>query len=82
MFIKGGWEDDIFFYTPINTKNEKGTKVDNGECITAKPFYSTKSIIEEGPLFNVFREMPKGGLLYVHSSAALSIECYKELLPY
>ena len=116
------------FYTPINTENEKETKVDpliakikemdneqwfynkepaggltdnekalaklmeierakyisevgNGENIAAQPFYDIKEDrIKSEPLFNVFKKMPKGGLLHVHSSAALSIEGYRDLL--
>lgn len=49
--------------------------------IAARPFYSVKSAIESDPLFTeVFSIMPKGGLLHVHSSAALSIEGYWQLL--
>lgn len=41
----------------------------------AQPFYKAKATIENCDLFSkVFREMPKGGLLHVHSSAALSVE--------
>ena len=56
------------------------TEADYGKYIAARPFYSIKSDIEESRLFTVFKLMPKGGLLHVHSSAALSIEGYKTLL--
>ncbi|MGN0432466.1 MAG: hypothetical protein ACI4EQ_08950 [Lachnospiraceae bacterium] len=40
----------------------------------AQPFYKMKDTIEKCKLFEVFHKMPKGGLLHVHSSAALSAE--------
>lgn len=48
----------------------------------AMPFYQTKAWIEEknDTLFRIFQKMPKGGLLHVHSAAALSTDAYLELL--
>lgn len=61
------------------------TEYQSSTCpyIAARPFYSIKPVIESDPLFTgVFSIMPKGGLLHVHSSAALSIEGYWKLLQY
>lgn len=46
----------------------------------AMPFYSAKEYIANSPLFKMFRKMPKGALLHVHSSAALSSEGLRALL--
>ena len=49
--------------------------------IAARPFYDIKTEIENSSLFkNVFRKMPKGGLLHIHSSAALSLKSFKKIL--
>lgn len=40
----------------------------------AQPFYAVKDHIISSPLYQIFRLMPKGALLHVHSSAALSPE--------
>lgn len=49
--------------------------------IAERPFYDIKTKIEDSSLFkNVFRPMPKGGLLHIHSSAALSLESFKKML--
>lgn len=53
---------------------------DNKTYPAAMPFYSIKEKIQSSPLFEVFRQMPKGALLHVHSSAALSSEGFRELL--
>lgn len=46
----------------------------------AIPFYSIKEDIKRSTLFKVFQNMPKGSLLHVHSSAALSPEGFRDLL--
>lgn len=47
---------------------------------SAIPFNRFKPFIEESILFKIFREMPKGGLLHVHSAAALSLDGLLDLL--
>lgn len=48
----------------------------------AMPFYHTKAYLKEKDdiLLHIFRKMPKGGLLHVHSAGALSTDGYMELL--
>lgn len=47
----------------------------------ASPFYKNKQPGDEaGRLLEIFRKMPKGGLLHVHSAAALSTDLFFELL--
>lgn len=41
---------------------------------TAEPFYKIKDTLTNNHIFQVIRKMPKGGLLHVHSAAALSAE--------
>lgn len=40
----------------------------------AEPFYKVKSQIEKTILFDIFRKMPKGGQLHMHTSAAATAE--------
>ncbi len=49
---------------------------------SAIPFYQTKKCLNErkDTLLQIFRKMPKGGLLHVHSAAALSMDGYIALL--
>ncbi len=56
-------------------------KAVSGEEIypAAKPFYDLM-ISDSDELLGIFRRMPKGGLLHVHSAAALSTDGYLELL--
>ncbi len=64
-------------YRAKEIKKAKGLD-DKGETITAdsylpaKPFYDVKKEIEDSFIHKVFKKMPKGGLLHVHSAAALS----------
>lgn len=47
----------------------------------SEPFYKVKEDIEQSDLYRkVFKYMPKGGLLHVHSSAALSVDKLISLL--
>lgn len=42
---------------------------------SVQPFYKVKSMAEKSELYTkVFKKMPKGGLLHVHSTAGLSVE--------
>ena len=66
-------------------RREYRTKCEQSEerYIGARPFCEIKSLIEQDRLYKeVFRPMPKGGLLHVHSSAALSLEGFYGLLSY
>lgn len=49
---------------------------------SAVPFYHVREWIKEtnDKLWHIFHKMPKGGLLHVHSAAALSTDAYLELL--
>ncbi|SDK99202.1 adenosine deaminase CECR1 [Catalinimonas alkaloidigena] len=46
----------------------------------AHPFYKSKSHIEATPLFQLFRHLPKGGLLHLHGSAAFDFHWLIERL--
>ena len=48
--------------------------------LPAEPFYNVKERIEKSYIYKVFQKMPKGGLLHVHSAAALSADGLIELL--
>lgn len=62
-------------------RDEQKQKTVRGEEIypTAKPFYDI-GLNETDEIFKIMRKMPKGGLLHVHSAAALSTDGYLELL--
>lgn len=63
-------------------------KTIKGESIypAAQPFYKSRKEAEKEPkdesgrLLDIFQKMPKGGLLHVHSAAALSTDLFFELL--
>lgn len=49
--------------------------------LPAEPFYKARPAISESPVYrDVFRKMPKGGLLHVHGSAGLSVDGLIRLL--
>lgn len=65
-------------------RNKMKDDVVNGKTIypAAIPFYLLKSELDDkqNELLSVFQVMPKGGLLHVHSSGALSTDGFLELL--
>ncbi|MCM1387039.1 MAG: hypothetical protein NC231_06915 [Bacillus sp. (in: Bacteria)] len=65
-------------------REDRKKKMVTGEELypAAVPFYHVKEWIKErgDTLWRIFRKMPKGGLLHVHSAAALSTDAYLELL--
>ncbi len=47
--------------------------------LTAKPFFEVRQEIDSNPLFTVFKNMPKGGNLHIHSSACADITAIVDL---
>lgn len=45
-------------------------------------FFRAKALIEKDPIFDVIKRLPKGGLLHVHNSAAVSSEWIVRNLTY
>ncbi len=45
-----------------------------------RPFYEVREEIERDPLFEIFKRMPKGGNLHIHTSATLKAEDFIDLL--
>lgn len=45
-------------------------------------FFKVKSLIEADPIFNIIKQMPKGGVLHVHNSASVSSQWVIKNLTY
>lgn len=58
----------------------RGKRSEPAQYYPIQNFSEVKSKIEKDALFKLFREMPKGGNLHLHTSATLSIEGFIELI--
>lgn len=55
---------------------------DSASFSPAMHFFRAKPLIDKDPIFEIIRRFPKGGLLHVHSSAAVSSEWIIKNLTY
>lgn len=78
--VKGEKEIAVRDYMERSRSELKGRAVEGREIYpAARPFYNIQ-LDETDAIFNILKKMPKGGLLHVHSAAALSTDGYLQLL--